>query len=41
MKSYSNQKHLLVRKNPKTGFRETVIYTGNLKDKPKGWVVEK
>lgn len=36
MKQYS-----LERKNPKTGFNESIIYTGNLKNKPKGWKVLK
>lgn len=31
--------YLLGRKNPKTGFKETIVYTGNLKNKPKGWKV--
>lgn len=31
--------YLLTRKNPKTGFTETIVYTGNLKNKPKGWKV--
>lgn len=39
-RSLSNTKYLISRKNPKTGFRETTIFTGNLKGKPKGWKVE-
>lgn len=31
----------LERRNPDTGFKETVIYTGSLKNKPKGWKVKK
>lgn len=29
----------LERKDPKTGFRETVVYTGNIANKPKGWKI--
>lgn len=30
------------RKNPKTGVRETIVYTGRLANKPKGWrIVQK
>lgn len=32
----------LERNCPKTGFKETIVYTGNLIGKPKGWkVIEK
>lgn len=31
--------HTLWRRCPRTGFRETVEYAGNLKNKPKGWKV--
>jgi len=34
--SYNNEKWLLERKN-KNGYKERVVYTGNLKQKPKGW----
>lgn len=34
MKQYKIQK-----KNKRTGFTETIIYTGSLRDKPKGWKV--
>lgn len=29
--------YMLERKNPKTGFRERIHYSGNIKNKPKGW----
>jgi hypothetical protein len=32
-------KYVLERKNPKTGFKQTIVYTGNLTQKPKGWKV--
>ncbi len=41
MKSLSNAKYELQRTNPKTGFKETVIFTGSLKGKPKGYKVIK
>jgi hypothetical protein len=34
-----DSKYILERKNPQTGFKETIVYTGNLRDKPKGWKV--
>lgn len=34
-----NLQTLLTRKNPKTGYTETVVYTGSLRQKPKGWRV--
>ena len=33
-----DSKYKLERKN-RQGFTETIIYTGNLRDKPKGWKV--
>lgn len=39
MASLSNKKWLLERKNPRIGGRETVVYTGSLRNKPKGWRV--
>lgn len=30
---------LISRKNPKTGFFEMIHFTGNIKQKPKGWMV--
>ena len=38
-KSLSNAKWLLYRKNPQTGYREEIVFTGNIKLKPKGWKV--
>jgi len=35
------QKTYLERKNPKTGFRERIIYTGSLKHKLTGWKILK
>lgn len=37
----SGREYLLSRKNPKTGFSETLIYTGSLTQKPKGWTLLK
>jgi len=37
--SVSGREYLLSRKNPKTGFSETLIYTGSLAQKPKGWTL--
>jgi hypothetical protein len=35
-------KHYELERNcPNTGFRETTIFIGNLKDKPKGWKLVK
>lgn len=31
----------ITRKNPKTGFKETTVYTGSLRNKPTGWKVVK
>lgn len=36
--SYSDQKWLLQKKN-RMGFTESLIFTGNLRNKPKGWKV--
>ena len=33
--------YTIQRKNPITGFKETINYTGNIKSKPKGWKVIK
>lgn len=33
------KQYKLVKKNRKTGFCETIWYTGSLKNKPKGWTV--
>lgn len=33
----SNKTHQLERICPKTGFKETITYTGSLTNKPKGW----
>ena len=35
----SNKKYKLQRENPKTGFTEMIIYTGSLRNKPRGWKV--
>lgn len=35
------QQYLLQRRNPETGFTEKVVYTGSLRQKPKGWSVVK
>ncbi|MBZ0294685.1 MAG: hypothetical protein K8L99_19120 [Anaerolineae bacterium] len=37
----SDQVHTLVRKNPATGFTERTTFVGSLRDKPKGWKVNK
>lgn len=37
--SVSSQIHLLTRKNPTTGYAESLVYTGTLRDKPAGWLV--
>lgn len=39
-KSLSNAKYEISRINPQTGFKETIIYTGNIRNKPKGWKIE-
>lgn len=31
--------HVISRKNPHTGFIETINYTGPIRNKPKGWKV--
>lgn len=31
------KQYTLERKHPRTGFNEQIVYTGNLKNKPKGW----
>lgn len=36
-----NDKWKLTRNNPDTGFKETIVYTGNLRDEPRGWKVIK
>lgn len=41
MTSLSNAKYELQRTNPTTGFKETIIFTGNLRGKPKGYKVIK
>ncbi len=33
------REYLLTRKNPKTGFSETIVYTGARAHKPKGWSI--
>jgi hypothetical protein len=35
----SGRVYLLARKNPRTGFTETIVYTGSLRQKPSGWKV--
>lgn len=35
--SVSGQQYLLERANPRTGFRETLLYEGSLQQKPRGW----
>lgn len=35
----SGREYLLARKNPRTGFTETLIYTGSLRQKPAGWAL--
>lgn len=37
--SVTGRQYLLSRKNPKTGFTETLIYEGSLRQKPTGWTV--
>lgn len=32
-------KYQLERKSPTTGYKEKIIYTGSLRNKPKGWKV--
>lgn len=32
-----NRQYLLTRKNPRTGFQETLVYEGELRQKPQGW----
>lgn len=34
MNILSNRKYLLERKNPNSGYFETIIFTGNLKNRP-------
>jgi hypothetical protein len=33
--------YIMQRRNPRTGFVETLTYTGSLSNKPKGWKVIK
>jgi len=33
--------YIIERENPKTGYTEQIQYTGNIKNKPKGWRVVK
>jgi hypothetical protein len=41
-RNLSNAKYLITRKDPQTGLREETVFTGSLKEKPKGWkVIEK
>ncbi len=35
----NGRQHLLERKNPRSGFRETLIYEGSLRCKPRGWTL--
>ncbi len=35
----SGREFLLTRKNPRTGFTETILYVGARAQKPKGWSV--
>lgn len=37
----SNEKWVIERKNKNTGYTEQIVYTGSLKNKPKGWKVVK
>ena len=32
--------HVLVRKNPRTGYKQRVTYVGSLRNKPVGWTVD-
>ncbi|WP_257985724.1 hypothetical protein [Bacillus sp. M6-12] len=41
MTHYAGIQYLLQRKCKRTGFNETVVYEGNLRNKPKGWTVVK
>jgi hypothetical protein len=40
-KGLKGHKYKITRKNPKTGFKETIWYEGSLRNKPKGWTVIK
>ena len=40
-KSLSNKKYLIKKRDVKTGFMQTIVYTGNIKNKPKGWKISK
>ena len=33
----SGREYLLTRKHPRTGFTESLIYTGSLAQRPKSW----
>ncbi len=35
----SGREYLLTRKNPRTGYIETIIYTGARAHKPEGWSI--
>lgn len=37
MKSYDKPEFYITRKNPRTGFRETIKFLGTIKEIPKGW----
>ncbi len=37
----SNAKYMIWRINPRTGFKEITTFTGNIRNKPKGWKVER
>lgn len=41
MRAIVRNHYLLARKNPKTGYQETVVYSGSLRQKPKGWTLVK
>ena len=40
-KGLSSKKYIISRINPKTGFKEVITFTGNIKNKPAGYKVER
>jgi hypothetical protein len=40
MRVHTPKQYLLSRVCPKTGYRQTVVYTGALRAKPAGWRLE-
>ena len=35
------KQYIIERKCPRTGFNEQMVYTGNKRNKPKGWRIRK